>query len=166
MFEKDLVAHCESTIGHRLYTIDAAHMNANTSGFSSNLFLLTRLDGGNKVLVLGYMLTTRHESCATWVHFLELAIQAGAQLQHRKAAVLSDRDKGIGAACRQLGINERKCAKHIFTNFENAGFWYVQHHIFIPRMCVVPLIHHTVFQENHRRRWQSDFCIACFLCVC
>ena len=154
MFEKDLVAHCEKTIGlvprypyswlpslswkplltlftlltlgHRLYTIDAAHMNANFSGFCSNLFLLTRLDGGGKVLVLGYMLTTRHESGATWEHFLRLSIEAGAQLDHRYAAVLSDRDKGIGVACRHLDINERKCAKHIFSNFELAGYWYGQ----------------------------------------
>ena len=101
-------------------------MNANFSGFCSNLFLLTRLDGGGKVLVLGYMLTTRHESGATWEHFLRLSIEAGAQLDHRYAAVLSDRDKGIGVACRHLNINERKCAKHIFSNFELAGYWHGQ----------------------------------------
>jgi len=108
---------------HRLYTIDAAHMDANLTGFHSNLFLLTRLDGGGKVVVLGYMLTTRHESTDTWMHFLGLAIEAGANLNHPKAAVLSDRDKGIAAACKRFNINERKCAKHIFSNFEHAGYW-------------------------------------------
>ena len=107
-------------VGHRLYTIDAAHMNANFSGFCSNLFLLTRLDGGGKVLVLGYMLTTRHESGATWEHFLQLSIEAGAQIDHRHAAVLSDRDKGIAVACRCLHImfiSTRIYLQHAFISF-------------------------------------------------
>ena len=45
------------------------------------------------------------------------------QLQHEKAAVLSDRDKGIARACQDLGINERKCAVHIHANFHQAGYF-------------------------------------------
>ena len=45
------------------------------------------------------------------------------QLQHGKAAVLSDRDKGIARACRELNINERKCAVHIHANFHLAGYF-------------------------------------------
>ena len=48
---------------------------------------------------------------------------AGMQLQDEMAAVLSDRDKGIACACRDLGINERKCAVHIHANFYLAGFF-------------------------------------------
>ena len=44
-------------------------------------------------------------------------------LQHGKAAVLSDRDKGIARACKDLGINERKCAIHIHANFYQAGYF-------------------------------------------
>ena len=48
---------------------------------------------------------------------------AGMQLQDERAAVLSDRDKGIACACRDLRINERKCAVHIHANFYLAGFF-------------------------------------------
>ena len=48
---------------------------------------------------------------------------AGMQLTDDGAAVLSDRDKGIAHACRELGINERKCAVHIHANFYLAGYF-------------------------------------------
>ena len=51
------------------------------------------------------------------------ACMPGMNLTHEGAAVLSDRDKGIACACRELGINERKCAVHIHANFYLAGFF-------------------------------------------
>jgi hypothetical protein len=48
---------------------------------------------------------------------------SGMQLQHEKAAVLSDRDKGIARACRELNVNERKCAVHVHANFHLAGYF-------------------------------------------
>ena len=47
----------------------------------------------------------------------------GMQLTDDRAAVLSDRDKGIAHACRDLGINERKCAVHTHANFFLAGYF-------------------------------------------
>ena len=47
------------------------------AGIPANLFIITRLDGAGKILTLGFMLTTRHESSSTWHQFLGWCIESG-----------------------------------------------------------------------------------------
>jgi hypothetical protein len=46
-------------------------------GVPANLFIITRLDGDGKIVTVGFMLTTRHESSSTWHQFLKWCIEAG-----------------------------------------------------------------------------------------
>ena len=65
----------------------------------------------------------------------------GMNLTHEGAAVLSDRDKGIACACRELGINERKCAVHIHANFYLAGFCARRWRASYPPLFLPPSFH-------------------------
>jgi hypothetical protein len=62
-------------------------------------------------------------------------------LTHEGAAVLSDRDKGIACACRELGINERKCAVHIHANFFLAGIFTQRCRPFYLPLSLSPYFH-------------------------
>ena len=63
------------------------------------------------------------------------------KLTHEGAAVLSDRDKGIACACRELGINERKCAVHIHANFFLAGIFTQRCRPFYLPLSLSPYFH-------------------------
>ena len=117
--EADLVQHIEATIGHQIYTADAAHMHKSSVDYDCIVMLITRRLGNGKIIVPAWALTVLTESELAWTQFFNFCCRLGMRLNSPESVMISDMGKGLIAACKNFKMMHRQCLTHIFHRLQN-----------------------------------------------
>lgn len=117
--ERDIVEHLQQTVGHGIYTADAAHCHRPSVGYDCIMLLITRRLGDGKIVTPAFCLTTLNESEETWSNFFIFCMQyLGMPLAADGTVLVGDMQKGLLSACQKHSITHRECLVHIFHRME------------------------------------------------